>query len=317
MPNGGEHYERLGACPLCGSLRIRIRRQRHSNLLWRCRRCNRVFTTPKVADYVIPPGDDGSGYVFAESIPQMERRGRLLEQQGGQRGPRRSIPRILTAVIVLVILLGAAGLFIYMAGLLGGGNGSARVPESDRPPVAAVLPSSTPKPAPTLVSTATPSSIVAQASVPAAIPTDTPIATPIMLPSSTPKPAPTATITPTPSSKLAQTSIATAIPTDTPVAEPTNLPTKTPTATPMPTAVPQISPTPVSATPSAAALTTFENGGWLVQNRPSLAASIVAIDWIEDGIGASESEAVQEVVTLAAFHEVLTSSLIDRPWVID
>ena len=55
----------------------------------------------------------------------------------------------------------------------------------------------------------------------------------------------------------------------------------------------------------------------MVQNRPSLAASIVAIDWIEDGIGASESEAVQEVVTLAAFHEVLTSSLIDRPWFAD
>ena len=69
MPNGGEHYERLGACPLCGSLRIRVRRQRHRRLLWRCLRCNRVFGTPKVAEYVIPPGDDGTGYVFAESIP--------------------------------------------------------------------------------------------------------------------------------------------------------------------------------------------------------------------------------------------------------
>ena len=133
MPNGGEHYERLGACPLCGSPSIRIRRQRHRRLLWRCRRCNKVFTTPKVADYMIPPGDDGSGYVSAESIPQMEQRARRPERQGGQRGRRRSVSRILTAVIILVIILGAAGLFIYVAGLVGGGNGSARVPKSERP----------------------------------------------------------------------------------------------------------------------------------------------------------------------------------------
>ena len=256
MPNGGEHHEHLGACPLCGSTRIRIRRQRHRRLLWRCRRCNRVFGTPKVAEFTIPPGDDGSGYVFAESIPEMERHAKLHQRPGDHRGSRRSVTRILVAVVVLAILLGAAGLFIYMSGLLGGGNGSARVPESDRPPVAAVLPSPTPKPAPTAVSTATPSSIEAQASVPAAIPTDTPIATPTVLPSPTPKPEQTATITPTPSSQLAQTSMATAIPTDTPVAEPTNLPTVTPT----PTAVPQISPTPKSTAPSAICLPSSRTG---------------------------------------------------------
>ena len=171
MPNGGEHYERLGACPLCGSPSIRIRRQRHRRLLWRCRRCNRVFGTPKVAEYVIPPGDDGSGYVFAESIPQMERRARRPERQGGQRGRRRSVSRILTAVIILVIILGAAGLFIYMAGLVGGGNGSARVPKSERPLVVAITPSSTPKATPTAASAPTSTSKVAQASVPTAIPT--------------------------------------------------------------------------------------------------------------------------------------------------
>ena len=90
------------------------------------------------------------------------------------------------------------------------------------------------------------------------------------------------------------------------------LPTNTPTPTPVPTAVPQISPTPMSAT-----LATFENGAWLIQNRPSLATSIVAIDWIADGIEASESEAVQDLVNLAAFHEMLTASLIGLQWFAD
>ncbi len=70
----------------------------------------------------------------------------------------------------------------------------------------------------------------------------------------------------------------------------------------------------MSSIPSASVLTTFENGRWLIQNSPTLAASIIAVNWIGDGITASESEAVQEVVTLAAFHEALTASLIDRPW---
>ena len=55
----------------------------------------------------------------------------------------------------------------------------------------------------------------------------------------------------------------------------------------------------------------------MLHNRPGLAASIAAIAWIEDGIAASESETVQEVVTLAAFHEVLAASLIDHPWFAD
>ena len=84
MSNGGEHIERLGACPLCDSPRIRIRRQRHRRLLWRCRACNGVFETPRVAEYTIPPGDDGRSYVFAESIPQMEQRARL-------RGPSQRV----------------------------------------------------------------------------------------------------------------------------------------------------------------------------------------------------------------------------------
>ena len=322
MPNGGEHYERLGACPLCGSPRIRIRRQRHRRLLWRCRSCNRVFGTPKVAEFIIPPGDDGSGYVLAESIPQMERRGRLPGQQGGQHGRRRSGTRILVAVIFLVIVLGAAGLFVYLAGVGRGGDGSAQVPESDESPVVAALQSPTPMATPLATHTPLPSSPAtaetARASIDAAVPTDTPPAKPTVSPSHTPEASPTATISPTPSPqttpRAAQAGIATAVPTDAPLATSTTPPSKTPTPTPRPTATPQISPTPMSATPLATALVTFENGEWLMDNRPSLAAAIVAIDWIHDGIGASESEVVQEVVTLAAFHELLTSSLISRPW---
>ena len=192
MPNGGEHHERLGVCPLCGSPSIRIRRQRHRRLLWRCRRCSGVFRTPKVAEYIIPPGDDGSGYVFAESIPQMERRARRLERQSRKRGRRRSVSRILTVVTILVILLGAAGLFIYMAGPGRGGNGSTQVPESDGPPVGAVLLPSTANPAPTATSIPESSSKapveVVQAGIATAIPADTPVATPTMHPSPTPKP---------------------------------------------------------------------------------------------------------------------------------
>ena len=81
--------------------------------------------------------------------------------------------------------------------------------------------------------------------------------------------------------------------------------------------MPQVSPTPKLTTQPAVVLSTYENGAWLLHNRPGLAASIAAIAWIEDGIAASESETVQEVVTLAAFHEVLAASLIDHPWFAD
>ena len=130
--------------------------------------------------------------------------------------------------------------------------------------------------------------------------------------------SPAATVMDTPTSrslpvtvKTAQTSTVTVIPTGTPIAMPTKLLTETPVST----AVPQT--TPMSTTPSVTTLSSFENGRWLIQNRPTLAKSIVALAWIEDGIVASESEVVQEVVTLAAFYEMLTASLIDSAWFLD
>ena len=116
MPNGGEHHERLGVCPLCGSPRIRIRQQRHQDLVWRCRRCNGAFRTPKVLEHIIPPGDDGRGYVFAEDIPRMERRGRVREPQGSRssRSRNRSSRRqphggCCAAVIVVAVIAVIAG----------------------------------------------------------------------------------------------------------------------------------------------------------------------------------------------------------------
>ena len=138
MPNGGEHYERLGACPLCESLSIRIRRRRHGRLLWRCRSCNGVFETPKVAEYVIPAGDDGRRYVFAESIPQMERRGR-------RHGRRNSMSPKLIAVIAIVVVIGAVGFLIFMAGPGRGSSESDQRPTSDGVSAAAVPQSPTPE----------------------------------------------------------------------------------------------------------------------------------------------------------------------------
>ena len=160
MPNGGEHYERLGACPLCESLNIRTRRRRHRRLLWRCRGCNGVFKTPKVGEYVIPPGDDGRRYVFAEWIPQMERRAR-------RRGRRSSTALKLIAATALVIGIGAVGYFVFMDGSGLDIAGSGQRPSPDQSIAAAARRSPTPILA---ASTGTP------------IPTDTP--RPTLLPDS-------------------------------------------------------------------------------------------------------------------------------------
>ena len=323
MRNGGEHYERLGVCPLCGSPSIRIRRRRHRHLLWRCRSCNKAFSTPNVAEYTIPAGDDDKGYVFAESIPQMERRGSQHGRRDRRYVRRRSFPRIAAAAVVLIMILGAVGYFIFMAGAGNERGGPVQRPGSDDSTVAFDLQSPTPESVPTSADTPTPrpptTAKTAQSDVATAIPTDTPVATPTVYSSPTPESTGADIPTPSPSAtaKTDPTSATTAIPTDTPVATPTDLPRDTPTPTPIPTAMPQVSPTPKATTPSTAVLATFENGRWLIQNRPTLAASIIAIVWIRDGIAASESEAVQEVVTLAAFHEELTASLVDLPWFAD
>ena len=106
-------------------------------MLWRCRACNGVFDTPKVAEYVIPPGDDGRRYVFAESIPQMERRAR-------RRGRRNSMPAKFIAALVTVIGICAVGYFVFMGGLGRGSSESGQRPTSDEFSVVAVPQSTIP-----------------------------------------------------------------------------------------------------------------------------------------------------------------------------
>ena len=109
MPNGGEHFEQIGVCPLCGSPNIRIRQRRHQSLLWRCRGCNRVFGTPKVTEGVIPAGSE-RGYIFAAEIPRMERRGRARVPQRSRpsrsrnRGSRKQSAVVIVAAVIVVIV---------------------------------------------------------------------------------------------------------------------------------------------------------------------------------------------------------------------
>ena len=162
MPNGGGHLERLGACPLCGSLGIRTRRRRHRNLLWRCRYCNRVFRTPEVVDYVIPAGDDPRGYVFAASIPEMERKARRPISVSDIRRRRRRLasfpvsPTVLWIILAVVILLATIGLLLFRDLLLGPGDNPSLVSEPVASPVSTSLPFSTRTPTTTPLLTPAP-----------------------------------------------------------------------------------------------------------------------------------------------------------------
>ena len=119
MPNGGEHFEQIGVCPLCGSPNIRIRQRRHQSLLWRCRGCNRVFGTPKVTEGVIPAGSERS-YVFAAEIPRMERRGRARVPQRSRptrsrnRGSRKQSNSWVCVVVIVVVVIGAVGAYLAL-----------------------------------------------------------------------------------------------------------------------------------------------------------------------------------------------------------
>ena len=53
------------------------------------------------------------------------------------------------------------------------------------------------------------------------------------------------------------------------------------------------------------------------RNRPALAAAIVGLPWVSDGIEEVEEEPVQELVDLATFHESAFGALMDKAWVED
>lgn len=103
MPNGVGHFERVGICPHCRSTNIRIRRRVHLCMRWRCRRCNKVFRTPKIGEIVVKGGT--RDFMLEESIPRRERRA------------RRKVRRILAVIGALVIVGIAVGVGIGEYGL--------------------------------------------------------------------------------------------------------------------------------------------------------------------------------------------------------
>ena len=220
MPNGGQHFEDMGVCPHCNSLRIRIRRRVHPYRPWRCRNCNRAFGTPKVQEFVIPPGAAGPRGIFADEIPQLERRSRQLRSRLGI----QRFKKILVVIAILGVLVAVA--IAVQRQIIAPSSAPALVEESVGR-VAIALPTATP------IATATrlPDTVLAQ------IPT--PMATAIVTagPSNTPPAKVIASKvdhTPTPTATLVATNTATAIPTATPVSTVTPVPTSTSTATPVP-----------------------------------------------------------------------------------
>ena len=149
---------------------------------------------------------------------------------------------------------------------------------------------STPSPEPTLALVVTPELTVTPTptSGPTAAPTPMPKATPMAASS----PAPTATGTPT----------VTAAQSPAPMA--TSAPAATPTAPSAPTAI-------------LFFLRAFEHGRWLKQEDPQLASSIEELVWIQDGIDATESEAIQSLLYIAVISRPVASTVVSLNWVQD
>lgn len=148
---------------------------------------------------------------------------------------------------------------------------------------------------------------------------------------------------------LARVVSSTSEPTATPTATATPAPTHTPEPTLTPSPTPMSESEPVPTTPSAAvvpkptatsptmfdvdkmgetqtpaptppaalgveALQSYRNGPDLMRSSHDLAESIVETRWIADGIAASESVAVEEIVNVAAFHRGLARSVLALGW---
>ena len=108
----------------------------------------------------------------------------------------------------------------------------------------------------------------------------------------------------------------------TPVASPaaTAAPTPTPTATPEPTATPTPTATPVptpTVTPTPSLLQALENGPWLQQEAPELAAAIEGLTWVQDGLDDAEMEAMENLLYIAVEDISLLSALVHFGWVAD
>lgn len=137
----------------------------------------------------------------------------------------RALMPVLGSIAVLLLLLGGAGGWFILNGLVLATPTATQAIAlvSETPPTASPTPSSTPEPT--------------QTPMPASTDTPPPTETPASPPTDTPTPTPTDTPTPTP--------------TDTPTPTPTKTPLPSPTATPQPTQTPIIIQVVVTATPTA------------------------------------------------------------------
>ena len=94
---------------------------------------------------------------------------------------------------------------------------------------------------------------------------------------------------------------------------------RVPSATSTPTLT-NNTPTPIpSATPTVTSfyLRDFVNGSWLEQQDPQLATSIRELGWIQDGIDATESEAIQDLLYIAVTSRSVAASIVSPSWVQD
>ena len=64
-------------------------------------------------------------------------------------------------------------------------------------------------------------------------------------------------------------------------------------------------------------LRAFTNGPWLEQQDPQLASSIKKLDWIQDGIHDTESEAIQNLLYIAVVSRPAVSLIISMGWMQD
>ena len=61
----------------------------------------------------------------------------------------------------------------------------------------------------------------------------------------------------------------------------------------------------------------FTNGPWLEQQDPQLASSIKKLDWTQDGIDDTESEAIQDLLYVAVTSRSVAASIVSLGWVQD
>ena len=74
---------------------------------------------------------------------------------------------------------------------------------------------------------------------------------------------------------------------------------------------------PATPTVTSFYLRDFVNGFWLQQVDPQLTTSIRELGWIQDGIDATESEAIQDLLYIAVTSRSAVASIVSLGWVQD